>query len=84
MSFLKRGGNQKGSGRKATNQSWGTLEITSRNQSGINFFQSSLENTASITQQSNTTKTTVTQHNNSTSTSIFLLTLNNLPNFDTK
>ena len=85
MSFPRRGGNRTGSGRKATNQSWGTPQTKSRNQLGINsFFQSSSENATSITQQSNTTNTTGTQHNDRTTPTIILPTLNNLPNFDTE
>ena len=72
MSFPRRGGNRTGSGRKATNQSWGTPQTKSRNQLGINsFFQFSSENATSITQQSNTTNTTGTQHNDRTTPTIF-------------
>ena len=85
MSFPRKDDNQKDSGQKATNKSWGTLQTKSRNQSGINsLFKSSSEKTASITQQSNTTHTSATQHNGRTTPVILLPTPNNLPNFDTE
>ena len=92
MSFPQRGGVQKGSGRKSTNQTLGTPQRRDVRQSGLHsFFQSSSKNTTATTPQSSSTNTRTTPIRNLTvqDTNVnteafeaFQSTHNNVPNLD--